>query len=34
MYIATGHGQTTPGDKILMTLQSFAKSFYLLQVSK
>ena len=27
MYIAAGQGQTTPGNKILMSLRSFATSF-------
>ena len=34
MYIAAGQGQTTPGDKILMSTETFCHFSHLLQVSK
>ena len=34
MYIATGQGQTTPGDKILMSTETSCHFSHLLQVSK
>ena len=34
MYIAAGHGQTTPGDKILMSTETSCHFSHLLQVSK
>ena len=34
MYIATGQGQTTPGDKILMSTETSCHFGHLLQVSK
>ena len=34
MYIAAGQGQTTPGDKILMSTESSCHFSHLLQVSK
>ena len=34
MYIAASHGQTTPGDKILMSTETPCHFGHLLQVSK
>ena len=34
MYIAAGQGQTTPGDKILMSTETSCHFGHLLQVSK
>ena len=34
MYIAAGQGQTTPGDKILMSTETSSHFGHLLQVSK
>ena len=34
MYIAGGQGQTTPGDKILMSTETSCHFHHLLQVSK
>ena len=34
MYIAAGQGQTTPGDKILMSTETSCHLSHLLQVSK
>ena len=34
MYIASGQGQTTPGDKILMSTETSCHFLHLLQVSK
>ena len=34
MYIAPGHGETAPGDKILMSTEMSCHFIHLLQVSK
>ena len=34
MYIAAGQGQTTPGDKILMSTETSCHLGHLLQISK